>query len=67
MLVQRSSDVQLNSILLDAPAEFDTFAEVSSVLAGVKAKMDLISISSPINLDNISNIGSILDFENSLL
>ena len=55
--------------------EYDTFAEVATALSNIVSKLDLITVTSDINLDNINldnltealSAGTVEDFEIALV
>lgn len=69
MIIKRSADLALLQISKDAPEAYDTFVEIAEELTALKNKLDLISVSNEINLDNIPTqlMGTIDDFETALV
>lgn len=50
--------------------EYDTFSEVADELTNLKSKLDLITVTNDINLDDLTdafNAGTVEDFETSLI
>ena len=74
-IVKRQADVQLTQLTTGAPVEYDTFAEVATALSNIVSKLDLITVTSDINLDNINldnltealSAGTVEDFEIALV
>ena len=74
-IVKRQADVQLTELTTGAPVEYDTFAEVATELANIASKLDLITITSDIDLDSLNldsltaalGAGTAGDFETALI
>jgi hypothetical protein len=69
MINKRASDVQLNQTSTDAPVKFDNFVEFTNVLVSLISKLDLITITQPINLDMVVDsgaVGTITNFKSEL-
>lgn len=74
-IVKRQADVQLTQLTTGAPVEYDTFAEVATELSNIVSKLDLITVTSNIDLDslNLDNLtaalsaGTVGDFETALV
>lgn len=72
-IVKRQADIALTQLTDGASAEYDTFSEVGAELVNIKSKIDLITVTDNINLDDlaqflsIGSIGTVEDFEISLV
>ena len=68
-IIKTQADYRLGQISANAPAEYDSFAEIANELIELKTKFNLITITDPINLDNVTSelMGTIEDFETSLV
>lgn len=74
-IVKRQADVQLTQLTTGAPVEYDTFAEVATELSNIVSKLNLITVTSNIDLDslNLDNLtaalsaGTVGDFETALV
>lgn len=72
-IVKRQADVQLTQLTTGAPVEYDTFAEVATELSNIVSKLNLITVTNNIDLDNLNNLieafnaGTAEDFETALV
>lgn len=67
MILRRNVDKRLEDIANNAPEEYDTLVEIADEINNMLAKLDKITVTQNINLDELQNPGTIQDFENSFL